>query len=253
MQICGIRLKCTPSKMNPIAHVLNYLLPLRCQLCEELADTVLCSQCAHDFVLTNAHRCRQCGIQLFDSKHEQKCGECLKNPPSFDYTIVGTDYVPPVDELVQRLKFGHQLSIALLMAITIRESIITKHNRPLPLLITPVPLGRQRLIERGFNQSWEIARHLSVLLGVPGQARLLSRIRETQAQSLIPLAQRYANTRSAFVTNPSFTGQIRDQHVGIVDDVMTTGTTLNEIAKTLKRQGATTITNFVFARTPRHP
>lgn len=253
MQICDIRLKCTPSKMNPIAHVLNYLLPLRCQLCEELADTVLCSQCAHDFVLTNAHRCRQCGIQLFDSKHEQKCGECLKNPPSFDYTIVGTDYVPPVDELVQRLKFGHQLSIALLMAITIRESIITKHNRPLPLLITPVPLGRQRLIERGFNQSWEIARHLSVLLGVPGQARLLSRIRETQAQSLIPLAQRYANTRNAFVTHPSFTGQIRDQHVGIVDDVMTTGTTLNEIAKTLKRQGAITITNFVFARTPRHP
>ncbi|MBC3882395.1 ComF family protein [Undibacterium sp. LX40W] len=239
--------------MNPFTYALNYLLPSRCQLCSERTEGAVCPQCAEDFIIARKSRCDQCGIQLTDADNDQKCGECLKTSPFYDFTIVGTDYVPPIDELVQRLKFGQQLPIAQLMAFTIRESIITKQDRLLPSIIAPVPLGRLRLTERGFNQSWEVVRHLSEQLGIPKQACLLSRIRETQAQSLIPLTQRSANTRGAFVCNMTFKHQILDRHVGVVDDVMTTGATLNEVAKTLKRAGATTVTNFVFARTPRRP
>lgn len=231
--------------------LLNSLLPMQCYLCQEPSPNLICRGCAEDFIDSKIYRCRQCGIGLISNEEQQVCGECLKNPPYFDQTVVATDYLPPVDQLVQKLKFGHQLLVADLMADRMRDAVIRHFQGELPDLLIPVPLSRLRLIERGFNQAHEIAKILAPQLGVTLASRLLNRIKETQAQSSLPLKQRHANTRNAFVCTLNSIASIRDRHIGVIDDVMTTGTTLNEIAKTLKRHGAHTVSNLVFARTPK--
>lgn len=175
------------------------------------------------------------------------CGDCLQQTPAFDATIVATDYLPPSDHLVLALKFGNRLETAPLLA-RLLTAAATGTTRPDVLM--PVPLGAQRLMDRGFNQSLEIARPMARALGIPLDARLVARQRETQAQALLPPEHRRRNVRQAFVVPAAAMQRVQGRHVGVVDDVMTTGETLNELAATLKRFGATRVTNFIFARTP---
>ena len=128
----------------------------------------------------------------------------------------------------------------------------TDAGAPLPTLLTAVPLGPQRLAQRGFNQALEIARPLSAMLGIELAPQLALRLRETRPQTLLPPAQRQQNIRHAFMVDGSALARIAGRHVGVVDDVITTGGTLGELAATLKRYGAARVTNFVFARTPPH-
>ena len=183
--------------------------------------------------------------------------------------MAAADYAAPLDQLVLGLKFGGRLALAPLFAEQMRAALSDRpqsmqrqpdgHDHDavsnlgpnhLPDMLAPVPLGHVRLQERGFNQSLEIARPLSLALGVPLLPRLLIRVRDTPAQAqLAPLARRQ-NLLGAFTLTPRTQKRIRGRHVGVVDDVMTTGATLDEIAATLKRFGATRVTNLVFARTP---
>ncbi|WP_019142071.1 ComF family protein [Noviherbaspirillum massiliense] len=177
-----------------------------------------------------------------------KCGECLRNPPAFDATVVAADYVPPLDHLVLALKFGNRLALAPLCASLLRHALQRGPGVPLPEVLTAVPLGAQRLRERGFNQSLEIGKPLSRELGIRLDARLVFRQRETQAQSLLPPDERRKNMRNAFMVHGDAIDWVRGRHIGVVDDVITTGETLGELAATLKRFGATRVTNLVFAR-----
>ena len=113
-------------------------------------------------------------------------------------------------------------------------------------------LGRQRLAERGFNQALEIARPLSAALGIALRPALAVRARDTQAQSGVAPAERKKNIRGAFIVAPGALDLVRGQHIGVVDDVMTSGATLHELAAMFKRFGAARVSNFVFARTPPH-
>ncbi len=178
------------------------------------------------------------------------CGTCLNDPPAFDATIAATHYTAPIDQLVLALKFGGHLALAPLFARLLHDALKRTPLDAQPTLLTIVPLGSQRLIERGFNQAQEIARPLAKLLAIPLHPQLALRQRDTLAQSSLPPDERRKNMRRAFAVNTKHLAQIKDQHIGIVDDVMTTGETLNELAATLKRAGATRITNFVFARAP---
>lgn len=177
------------------------------------------------------------------------CGDCLKQKPAFDATIVAADYAPPVDQLVLALKFGNRLELTPLMARMLRDALLQAQKLPLPALLTAVPLGSRRLVERGFNQALEIAKPLSRVVGIRLDARLIERQRETGAQSLLHPDERHSNMRRAFIVPSAAIDRIRGAHIGVVDDVLTTGATLNELADTLKRFGAARVTNFVFART----
>ena len=192
-------------------------------------------------------RCRCCAIPLQTADANTLCGDCLQHIPSFDATVVATDYLPPSDRLVLALKFGNRLETAPLLAQLLGAAAA---ETALPDMLTAVPLAARRLMDRGFNQSLEIARPMARALGIPLDARLVARQRETQAQALLPPEQRRRNVRQAFVVPAAAMERVRGRHVGVVDDVMTTGETLNELAATLKRFGATRVTNFVFARTP---
>jgi ComF family protein len=190
-------------------------------------------------------------IELATTATTSLCGACLDQPPAFDATFAAVDYGAPVDQLVISLKFGSRLALAPLFARSMRDGMLLSAPPPagLPGMLLPVPLGAARLSQRGFNQALEIARPLSRTLGIKLEPRLVMRLRDTSAQSSLHPEQRRKNVRNAFTIAPQFVDRLHGQHVGVVDDVMTTGETLNELAATLKRFGAARVTNFVFART----
>lgn len=183
----------------------------------------------------------------------QRCGDCQALPPAFDATITAADYVPPVDQLVMALKFGGRLALAPQFADLLRDAMLGEAGaHAMPDWLAVVPLGSQRLRQRGFNQALEVARPLARQLGVPLYPQLLQRMRDTPAQSQLQRDERQANLRNAFAVSQEFIDTVRGRHVGVVDDVLTTGATLGEVAATLKRFGAARVTCLVVARTPPH-
>lgn len=233
-------------------NYLQYFLPTYCALCKTVSRTGICPACQKDFIDDEQHRCHTCALPITD-KNAKICGNCLRNPPHFNATITCTDYHAPVDSIVLGLKFGGNLSYASIIAQQLHNKIRRASNtqRDLASIICPVPLSSQRLSHRGFNQALEIARPLSAQLDVPIQAQLLWRVKDTLQQSRLHPDERYQNVQHAFAINPRLMHLIDGQHVGVIDDVMTTGTTLNEIAKLLKRYGAAQVSNYIFARTNR--
>lgn len=172
------------------------------------------------------------------------CGECLRDPPPFERTITALDYAAPWSALIARFKFHGSVELAPMFAVLLREAA---RDQPPPELVLPAPLSGERLRERGFNQSWEIARRL----GPPADARLLLRIRDTPHQVDLPLDRRASNVRAAFAVEPLRRDDVAGRSVVLVDDVMTTGATAAEMARTLLQAGASRVQLWVLARTPR--
>lgn len=241
------------------------LLPGACVLCCASGRHVLCDGCRAQFFSVRPARCQCCALPLASVVDDtRRCGACQQLPPEFDATIAVTDYAAPVERLVLGLKFGGRLAVAPLLAELLRDALLAETNAhrsrhgaarpslappPLPDLLCPVPLGPARLRERGFNQALEIARPLARALGVPVMPRLLVRVRDTPPQSSLSPEGRRFNLRDAFMLQPALHAAVDGRHVGVVDDVMTTGETLGEIAALLRRFGAVRVTNLVFART----
>ncbi|WP_307719254.1 ComF family protein [Pseudoduganella armeniaca] len=170
--------------------------------------------------------------------------------PAYDATVAAVSYQMPLDRLVLELKFGGRLAHARLFASLLAEASQATLLEERPALLCPVPLAPGRLAERGFNQALEIARPLGKLLGIAVAPRLAQRVQETSAQSRLRGAARRANMAHVFAVPDR--AAVAGRHVGIVDDVMSSGQTLHELAAVLKRHGATRVTNLVFARTPPH-
>jgi ComF family protein len=170
------------------------------------------------------------------------CGHCLRHPMQFDRTCAALAYAFPVDKLIQALKFDEQFLLARRLAEAMQAHISVR-----PDAIVPMPLHPERLCQRGFNQSQELARPLAHHLDVP-LLHACRRIRNTAPQSGLPWRERKKNLRKAFVCEQD----LRGQHVAIVDDVMTTGASLNELARVLRQAGAREISAWVVARTLPH-
>jgi len=241
-----------PSLRHWPRALLRVLMPSLCALCGSGCDDVVCDACRAAYAAARPGRCAQCGNPLHElAGGPGLCGTCLRDPPAYDATVAAVDYAIPLDQLVLQLKFGARLALAPWFARQIRDAVLARPALPLPDLLCPVPLGPGRLVERGFNQALEIARPLAAALGVACHPALAQRTLDTQAQSGVAPGARARNVRGAFaVIDPDL---VEGRHVGLVDDVMTSGHTLGELAATFKRSGAARVTNFVFARTPPHP
>ena len=216
---------------------MSVLLPQDCLLCGAASGaSLLCADCTEGLPVLASPRCSVCAAP---TPHGNTCGGCLKSAPAYDATIAVWRYGFPVDRLVQALKFEHRLALAGFFAAAMRAG-------PLPVadLLIPVPLSAARLRERGFNQAAEIARPLARALGVPMNAESCRRTMETVPQTSLPWKERRRNVKNAFECDIDLTGK----SVAIIDDVMTTGATLDELARTLKRHGAAKVTNWVVAR-----
>jgi len=213
---------------------LSLLLPQVCQLCGDItggSNVGLCRAC-HDALPSMPLGCMRCANPLSSSNKSDKllCGHCLKQPPAYDDTIALFPYQQPIDSLVQALKFRHQLNHGLLLAKLMARHLADKQASA--DCIIPVPLHSTRLRQRGFNQALELARPISKKLNIPIDSHSCRRRHDTQSQSSLPLDQRKQNVRYAFVVKPC-----RYEHVAIVDDVMTSGHTVNALATALKHQG----------------
>jgi len=235
----------------PLALV-RRLLPCSCALCGGPGEAAVCAACEAHYLSATGARCRRCGNPVGKADALTPCAACQTERPSYDATIAAADYAAPIDGLVLQLKFGGVLALAPWCAGAIRAAALAQPGFALPNVLCPVPLGPGRLAERGFNQALEIARPLSRALGIPLRARLAIRALDTRAQSSVAPDERKRNIRNAFIVSPDALALVRGQHIGIVDDVMTSGHTLNELAATFKRFGAARVSNLVFARTPPH-
>lgn len=181
-----------------------------------------------------------------DDASARDCATCLDEPPWFNATLALADYRAPLDTLALDLKFRARLGTGDAFARHL-QARFEDNDLPMPDVIAPVPLSRKRLIARGYNQAWAIAKPLSKRLGVRADPMLLKRTIDTAPQSKLDLDTRRRNVGNAFEVN----NIVRGLHVGIVDDVMTSGATLDALARTLKQSGARRVTNFVALRTPK--
>jgi ComF family protein len=227
------------------------LLPSCCALCGEVCDAIVCAPCHGQYLAPRGARCPCCANPV-ENRALARCGACLAARPAFDATVAAADYASPLDQLVLQLKFGARLPLAAWFAQMLRDAVLAHPGFQLPDVLCPVPLGPRRLVERGFNQALEIARPLAASLGIDLQPRLALRELDTLAQSGVAPAARRANIRDAFALAPEALDLVAGRHIGIVDDVMTSGHTLNELARAFKRAGAARVSNLVFARTPPH-
>ncbi|WP_426173451.1 ComF family protein [Massilia sp. TWR1-2-2] len=239
-----------PDRLGRWRRVARALLPSSCALCAAACDGAVCRPCHAQFVARTA-RCPRCANPVADADAGRECAACLAERPAYDATVAGADYRAPLDQLVLQLKFGGKLALAPWFAEVLRDAVIDERFL-LPQVLCPVPLGPRRLVERGFNQALEMARPLARHLGIALCERLAVRALDTRAQSGVAPDQRRRNIRGAFAVAPDALEVVRGRHVGVVDDVMTSGHTLGELAATLKRAGAARVSNFVFARTPPH-
>lgn len=227
--------------MKSLRSIAHRLWPPTCVLCDEMGmpGWDLCRPC-HQELPRNVCCCPRCAKPL---PIAHLCWQCHCNPPSFDTTYAPFLYDGTIDYLITRLKFQHRLVYAHVLGQLLAEVLEAQPKRPECLI--PVPLHRKRRAQRGFNQSLEIARVIADRLDIVVDARLCQRIIDTPHQIGLTADQRRKNLCGAFRTVPSIA---RYQHVAVLDDVMTTGTTLDEIARCLKRAGVTTVEAWVCAR-----
>lgn len=215
------------------------LLAQDCLLCGASSGSLLlCPACEEDLPRLSAARCPRCALP---TPHGEVCGRCLAKPPHYDVTGAVFCYGFPVDKLIQSFKYGHRLALA---------SWFGRHLAALTEagaadLIIPLPLHPVRLRERGFNQALELARPVGRTWRIPIDARSCSRIRHTPAQAELPWRERAKNVRGAFHCSSDFTGK----RLLLIDDVMTTGASLDELARTVKLHGAAHVALLVLART----
>ncbi len=229
--------------LRSVDGALRARLPSRCLLCGVRGAQVigLCQSCAAELP-RNDCRCARCALPL--DAPASLCGRCQRRAPPWESAWVPFRYQYPLDRLEARFKFGGDLAAGQVLARAWCESIVPSE---LPQAIVPVPLHRARLRSRGYNQALELAKPVSKRLRIPLLRDALQRARATAAQSELTAVQRRRNVRGAFFAR--FDGN-PPQHLAILDDVFTTGATLAECARVLKRAGVQRVDVWALARAP---
>jgi len=227
--------------------LLDWLLPPACALCGA-TGALLCAPCLAELPALGP-ACRRCALPL-PGDPGGLCGPCLRRPPPFEALTAPFAYAPPLDRLLQALKYRGRLELARPLGERLAESWL--EAAPPPDLLLPVPLHPRRLRRRGFNQALELARSAARRGGIPLAPDLLRRVQDTPPQAALDARARRANVRGAFALAAGLGGARR---VALVDDVVTTGHTVSELARLLRRAGAEEVQVWAAARAlpPRVP
>ena len=229
---------------------LQQALPSECAVCGRWPAQRVCADCTARWAAAQP-RCRRCALPLPGGASE--CGTCLRAPPAFDSAWAAVDYGYPWSLLLAQLKFQQDPGAALALAQLLARVPGVAQALAAAQCIVPVPLSAQRLRERGFNQAALLGRALARLPQAPECAHLLVRTRHTPAQSGLQRDLRLRNLRAAFDVPARSAARIAGRRVVLVDDIMTTGATLDAAARALRRAGAIHICAMVVARTQRLP
>ncbi len=234
------------SHMLNLSYLKNAVFKQTCLLCEAKIHApaanihAVCRPCLNDLPWHPKTSCPQCGL----ASGGELCGSCISSHPDFDATRAVFLYQFPIDAMMQRYKYGNSLNIGNTFGEFLSKNTTLENID----LIIPMPMHPQRLKERGFNQALEIAKILTKNCKNKLDYKSAERQTLTPPQASLPLKKRVKNIKGAFKVNTNFAGK----RIAIVDDVMTTGASLNELAKTFKEAGAVHVECWVIARTLPH-
>jgi ComF family protein len=231
--------------------LLDVILPPICHICHSFipnAGTLhICSACRDRLPLVSSPLCPICGIPFTGTGGDHRCGACLIHPPHFDSARAHFLYEGAIRDLIHSFKYNQNTKLRYPLALLTLEGMsgfLKEHD---PHLIIPVPLHRSRLRKRGFNQAVLLGRVLSRQLTLPMLTNTLVRTRSTEPQIELSAAERRLNVKGAFTVNRP--DRVAGKRILLLDDVMTTGSTMDECAKELKKAGADVVVAATIART----
>lgn len=209
-------------------QVIHHLFPQPCFLCGAITADAICVECVNDLPYIKT-ACMRCGVNLPIS---DICGNCASQPPLFHQAKILFSYTYPVDILIQNAKFNKNFAVLKMLG-----DLMGKHfkQEKLPHVLIPIPLHPKRLQERGYNQAREIAKRISYHTKIAWNDSVCQRIKNTPQQAQLSARKRRRNLKDAFTVTqlpPQW------QHIVLIDDVMTTGSTANELSKMLFNAGA---------------
>lgn len=249
---------CTSSLSSRLHNALRWCIPHHCVLCQSTAKEYLCTPCISDLPWLTSQICTQCSLPLMQdlssnalNNHTRLCGECLTKPPNVDKTICAFSYEFPLNDII--LQFKDQADIAAGKFLTTQLPASIKHayrNNPLPQRIIPVPMHWKKRLQRGFNQADIISQHLNKALKIK-VIHPIKKCTPTANQHQLNKRQRQHNLQNSFIlTKKSHIALAGIEHIALVDDVVTTGTTANTLAGILKKAGVKKVDVWALARTP---
>jgi ComF family protein len=238
--------------MRFIRQILDFILPTSCSFCNDrIGDSrfpFICSTCWSDFALLQGPLCPQCGRpfdspEALSSSPEHVCLACRRSPPLFDQALSVGYFEGSLREAVHQFKYRPCRSLGKPLGDWMATNVRLVSNID---IIMPVPLHAKRLRQRGFNQALLLAHRLSEIHGIPCSCDNLYRSRPTRPQVELTGAERIRNVTGAFTLRKA--GDILNRSVVLVDDVFTTGATMNECASVLKKAGAAQVSGLTLAR-----
>lgn len=223
----------------------------QCAVCRAWSHQTICAGCLQRHA-SPVPRCWTCAARLpptLDSGPRPQCGRCLVQPPPLDRAVAALDYRFPWDGLLQHFKYHQALELRATLLERVNAALDAADVAP-PDWLLPVPLSPERLRERGYNQSHELARALARRRGLRCEPQMLLRVRHNERQAGLKLDARAANVRGVFAVDPLSANRLRGTSVAVLDDVMTSGATMFELARVLLQAGVMSVQAWVVARTP---
>jgi ComF family protein len=221
--------------------------PGLCLVCHAAQWQAICRPCLAAFAAPRP-RCQRCALPV--DEHQAQCDACEDYPPEFDRAVAAVDYATPWRDLIARFKFKGDAALSRPLSALLVARLLAHPPKAWPQVIVPAPLSAARLRERGYNQAWQLARRLSGQLGIPALPHALQRVKDTPRMMALQADDRRHHIRDAFEVRPQHRRALVGRHVAVVDDVLTTGATLNEITCTLQAAGVRSVSVWVVARTP---
>jgi ComF family protein len=226
--------------LNKRTNFVQKLLHQDCVLCGIAnGSAMVCASCEKVLPHRDQPSCPQCALSSLDGSI---CGRCLTKLPSFERAVTAFEYRYPLAEMLHAFKYQGSLALGRFLADALVERI---QKERWPDVMLPMPLHPARLAERGFNQAAVLARFVAGDTGLPLSLSTLVKVRDTQPQVGLPWKERRANVKDAFGCETNLGGM----RVAIIDDVMTTGASVNEAATLIKKRGAKEVSVWVVART----
>lgn len=238
---------CQPKIRKWVDGLLNAFLPWRCVVCSlESEDSGICRHCKAALPW-NSRACNGCGLPL-PGDDDLRCGACLARPPVIDSVVSPLLFKFPVNHLIHKFKFHGDVAAGRVLAELLIGQISNGETVEMPDLLVPVPMHRWRMLKRGMNPAFELAHHLQKTLKIPLAVHDLRRTRHTPAQSGLDAVHRKKNLKGAFCWSGK---KLDGLKIVLVDDVITTGTTISECSRVLIRAGAENVSAWALARAVR--
>lgn len=230
-----------------LSHSLSLLLPQHCLFCREKTTNqfAICTDCIISLP-NNINHCYRCALPLEPSEYSARrlCGNCLSHFYYYDQVYSPFLYSDGIRYLIRQLKYHNKLHYSAVLSELFTDRLSMQDSFELPQIFIPMPMHRDRMRQRGFNQALELTRQLSRYFQKPVDSSTLLRTRNTELQANLNGKQRQKNVRKAFTLSKP----LHYQHVALIDDVMTTGSTVNEAARELKAAGIKQVDVWCIAR-----